>query len=390
MQFSTFIIKNLLRRRVRSALTCVGVAIAVATMVALLGVADAIERQMLVSFEGRGVDIVVLAEGMPAQLSSEVPQSTINQIRALPGVDNADGGLLEMITIIPPGESGGGLSGGIMSIVQGWSPDSFLFDDLTILAGERFGPEDDRQIMVGETMARNLKLGVGDVLEFEEEQFTVCGVFKSFTVFEDGAGIVPLATFQEIMFKPGVITGVSVSVDKANLPAGGVDKVCQQINELTNDEGKRIGLTARSTESYVANSEHIKWANAIAWMTSVIAVTAGLVGMANTMVMAVMERVKEISILRAIGWRKSRVMRMILGESMIIGVAGAVLGAVAAIGVVKWLATQPQARNFLDGNVSPGVVVQGFLMAFAVGVLGGVYPAWQATRLMPSEGLRHE
>ena len=389
MHFGTFIVKNLLRRRVRSVLTCVGVAIAVATMVALLGIADAVEQQMLESFTGRGVDIVVLAEGMPAQLSSEVEERLIPVIADLPGVKNADGGLLELLQLAPLDDAGEPTPG-MMAIVQGWRDDSFLFNGLEIVEGEFYGPTDENVILLGETLAENLEMSVGDVLQFEEEQFTVCGIFHSFSVYENGAGIVPLVMFQNLLFKPGVVTGISIEVDRKAMPEGGIDDLCTQISDLKNEEGRRFGLAARRTEEYVAESSHIKWAKAFAWMTSVIAVAAGLIGMANTMVMAVMERVKEISILRAIGWRKSRVMQMILGESMIIGVFGALLGAAAAVLIVKALAANPQAGNFLSGNVSPSVVMQGFAMAFAVGVLGGLYPAWQATRLMPSEGLRHE
>jgi putative ABC transport system permease protein len=131
-------------------------------------------------------------------------------------------------------------------------------------------------------------------------------------------------------------------------------------------------------------------AHGMAWVTSIIAVVVGAVGTLNTMIMSVVERVREISILRAIGWRKSRVVRMIVGESLLISVVGAVVGALAAWALTRWLSTQPMASAFLEGSIAPTVFGKGFLLALLVGLIGGLYPAFRAAQLLPAEGLRHD
>lgn len=135
---------------------------------------------------------------------------------------------------------------------------------------------------------------------------------------------------------------------------------------------------------------HIRMAHSMAWMTSVIAVLVGGIGMLNTMIMSVVERIREISILRAIGWRKSRIMAMILGESMILSIAGGALGAVGAILLIGYLTTLPTVAGFMTGRIAPEVILKGFFLALAVGVLGGLFPAYRAAQLMPSDGLRSE
>jgi putative ABC transport system permease protein len=106
--------------------------------------------------------------------------------------------------------------------------------------------------------------------------------------------------------------------------------------------------------------------------------------------MSVFERTREIGILRAIGWRKSRVVRLILYESLLFSVAGAVVGIVAAVALTHALTWLPLLSGFIQGDVAPAVMIQGFFIALAVGLLGGAYPAYRGAHLLPTEALRHE
>jgi len=116
----------------------------------------------------------------------------------------------------------------------------------------------------------------------------------------------------------------------------------------------------------------------------------GVISMVNTMSTAVFERTREIAILRAIGWRRSRVMRLILLESIFLSLAGAVIGSLLAIGITNVLSLIPSSGRMVAGNVDWGVILKGFSIALGVGILGGVGPALRAMRLQPTVGLRHE
>jgi len=131
-------------------------------------------------------------------------------------------------------------------------------------------------------------------------------------------------------------------------------------------------------------------AQAMAWMTSVIALVIGAVGVLNTMIMSVFERTREIGILRAIGWRKTRVVRLILFESILLSIIGAVLGIVAAVLLTRALTWWPMVNGLIRGDVAPVVMIQGFFIALAVGLIGGAYPAYRGAQLLPTEALRHE
>ena len=154
--------------------------------------------------------------------------------------------------------------------------------------------------------------------------------------------------------------------------------------------GRLVSLSAMPAKDFVKSSFQIKIAHAMAWITSAIAIIVGSIGVFNTMIMSVVERVREISILRAIGWKKSRVVRMILGEALILSLVGAALGIVGAVLLVHWLTNLPAVAGFIAGTIADVVLAQGGAVGLGRRLLGGAYPAWRATQLLPSEGLRHE
>ncbi|MFQ6058540.1 MAG: ABC transporter permease, partial [Anaerolineae bacterium] len=106
--------------------------------------------------------------------------------------------------------------------------------------------------------------------------------------------------------------------------------------------------------------------------------------------MSVFERTREIGVLRALGWRKGRVLRMILLESLALSLLGGVAGLVAGIVVVVLLNSIPLMAGFVQGRFSLGLFVQALATALVLGAVGGLYPAWRAARLQPVEALRYE
>lgn len=383
MRFSSLILKNLSRRRIRTALTSLGVAIAVGTMIALLGISDGFERSSADSFEQRGVDLVIVEEGKPDQLNSNLDERVAEKIRALPGVKGANIGLIEIV-----GYRRG--NSDISLVLQGWEPDGALVRSLEIVTGRRLEPNDRGKVIIGHSLAESIGKKTGEEMEIQGEKFGVVGTYRSTNVFENNAVVVAVKELQKLMAREGRATGFSIMLDDSRRSAADIERVRQQILALRDDKGKSYRLNVTPTPEYVNGSMHIRLAHAMAWMTSAIAVVIGTVGMLNTMMMQVFERTKEIGVLRAIGWRPSRVVSMILGEAMALSLAGAILGGVAAVAITRVLVSFPAASGFVEGTIRPIVFVQGAATAVLVGVLGGLYPAVRASRLLPTEALRHE
>ena len=99
---------------------------------------------------------------------------------------------------------------------------------------------------------------------------------------------------------------------------------------------------------------------------------------------------REIGILRAMGWRKMRVVRMILAESVLLSILGALVSILGALAVTQLLTRVPPVNGYIRGDVAPFVMLEGVLIAVAVGVIGGAYPAYRGAQLLPTEAIRHE
>lgn len=384
MSFFEFLLKNLFRRKTRSALTMIGVAIAVGTMVALVSISSGFKRSSLESFKERGVDLVVLKAGVLDQLSSNLDERIGERIKQLPGVKEVYSGLLDFQNLPTP--SGNQL----YVLVQGWQPGTHVWQTVKILEGRTLAEEDHLDALLGENLAKKLQKGVGDKFTLLEKEFTVVGIYQTNNFYEDQAMVILLKDMQNLQYRKGKVTGFSVLLEHSDHPRETLDRVRGQIDKMEDEKGHSLGLEAKATEDFVKNSSHIQTSEALAWVLSVIAVVIGTIGVLNTMIMAVLERVREIGILRAVGWRKSRVVRMILGESLVLSLAGAVLGILVALVGTQLIKRVPAASSFIEGTIDLGVVVKGLLMALLVGLAGGVYPAYRASQLLPTEALRHE
>jgi putative ABC transport system permease protein len=235
--------------------------------------------------------------------------------------------------------------------------------------------------MLGKILAANLGKQAGDTVEIYGQDFQVLGIYESQSVYENGAAVMPLAQMQRLMDRPGKVTGYVVQVDDPT-DLNHVRSVAARIEEL------QTGLSAQPVSDFVKNVSQIRITRAMAWLTSTISLVLGAIGVLNTMVMSVFERTREIGTLRAIGWKKLRVMRMILSESLMLSLLGGAVGAVAAIAMLRVLSRMPLTSGLIEGDVGLPVILQGFAIAAAVGLLGAAYPAYWGANLSPVEAMR--
>lgn len=384
MWFSSFILKNLFRRLMRTLLTAFGISLAIGAMVSLLGITDGFYKSTVASFEKQGVDLLVTA-GNVDQLSSSLDVKYKDLIASLPEVDKVGMGQLAMLDCQKPNGKAQ-----FVEMVQGWPPGAFMFDGLKLLQGRLIQTGDKQHAILGPNVASSTGLGIGDHLLISQIDFEIVGIAQGVSNIEDGFVTIPLGEMQQITGNIDRVTGFSVVLKKDLKSTEKIEAFCDRIKELTNKDGKSLRLTATPTRKAVDSMMHIRLSRAMAWMTSIVAVLIGGIGMLNTMLMSVMERIREIGILRAVGWRKRRVVGMVLGEALVLSLLGAIVGILGAVVLTGLLSRLPSVNGFLSGEIAPLVMFQGLGIAVIVGLLGGLYPAWRAAMLLPTEAVRHE
>ncbi len=383
MRFFNFIAKNVLRRPVRSLLTGLGIAVAIAAVVALLGVSNGFEESQRDMLKDRGVDLVVIKPGLGDPSTARLTQSIGDKLQALAEVAEVGPVLTDKVKMN---------NSPIPAPVNGYLPGTIGMSKLAVEPpGRLLTAEDKDGVLLGAILAKNRGKNVGDTIDIEGTDFKVVGIFQGATVMENGGAVVLLSALQKLMEREGQVSEFQLVLKSgvADDPAA-LAHVRGEIKSLKDAAGKPYGLDSETTEQYVQNSNETKLSKGMAWMTSAIALVIGAVGMLNTMIMSVLERTQEIGILRAIGWRKSRIMQMILGESFVLSVAGALAGAGGAFLLTRLLASLPAAQGLVKPDIRPEVYLTGLLMALLVGLVGGAYPAYRGARLPPTEALRYE
>jgi putative ABC transport system permease protein len=373
MHFLTIACKNLLRRKSRSLLTVLGLAVAVTAVVSLVGVAESLESSFLSLYTQRGADLVVQRRGGAVQLSKGVPLSLGDKIRALPQAREVIAGLMDMVAFEDHDL--------FMVIVNGWEPDCPVLDRVRVISGRRLESGDKQCVMLGRILAANLGKQPGDTVEIYAQPFNVVGVFESFSVYENGAAFLLLAELQKQMDRPGQVTGFVVQANPRGDPHT-VGELRRRIEALDPE------IAATPCAEFVSSLNQMKVTRAMSWVTSAIAGLIGAIGVLNTMFMSVYERRGEIGALRAMGWRKSRVMGLILSEALMLATIGALAGTLSGIAIIVFLSHWHVTSGLVQGDVSLRAIAEGGSMAALMALAGAAYPAYRSASAPPVESLR--
>ncbi|MBE3135662.1 MAG: ABC transporter permease [Acidobacteria bacterium] len=373
MAFLRLALDNILRRPLRSVLTVCGVALGVGAFVALIGFASAFEREWLQVYRSKGTDICVIRG---TWLRAQVDESLCEELRALSVVSEAAPIAIDLVEFTPE----------VSAVVQGWLEDSFEFESFTILQGRRI-QGDEPEIMLGEVLADSLGKTTGDEVQVVGAPFRVVAIYRGRQSFETAGAVVPLHQLQRVSDLGSKVAGFNVRLRRPAVGESPADHIRRAQSLI---ESRLPRLRAMPVGDMVSKSVVTGVVRSTAWGTSLIALIIGTLGVANTMAMSVVERTREIGIMRALGWRRSRVVRLILLEASLLGIAGGVMGGVAGRLGLGALASNRMAPGMVEGHVSAVQFAEAMLVAVGISLIAAALPAYRATVVAPVEALRHD
>jgi ABC-type antimicrobial peptide transport system permease subunit len=362
------ILRNLWRRKARSLLTMLGIGIGVAAVIALGAMAEGIAQGYAAFAGGSGADLLVTKSDAGDLTLSTVDEQVGERIAQVADVRNVSGVIFNMVQLesIP------------YFIVGGYDPEEIAIQHFKIIEGHSLSRE--REIILGRQAADNLKLSTGDTIKLYETSFRIVGIYETGQSFEDGGAILSLTDAQAIFKKPRQVTFFEVQLRDPTQLDGVQARIERLFSDLSVSKASDVGEEQVMVESM----------RYMAWGIGLIAVLIGGLGMMITMVMSVFEQTREIGVLRAIGWRKSRVLRLIMSQSLVLSALGGLLGVGIGLGLVWLINHTPAVSSYAPGVVRTPLLIQGMSVALVLGTVAGLYPAWRAAGLNPIEALRYD
>lgn len=362
----------------RTSLTILGVGTSIAVFVSLVGLTGIFTDAFRQMYKSRQTDLVVREKGNFDFLSSGIDEKYADKILQIPGVLSINKILIDF-----------SLSGANnYFLVLGWDQNSTLFSKLKI-QGQR--PQALDEALIGSTIAKKFNKKIGDKIEIKGAQLSIVGIFQSKSMFEEGSVIIGLEKLQKIKRVPGKVTLFNIVVKKdglyKNKPINDADQI-----ERTRSEIAQIlpDTEVRSVEDIVSADNTLTSFLNFAWAISIVAFIAAILGIINTMVTSVLEQTSKIGILLAIGWRKSRIICLVLYESIFIGIFGGVFGIILGYAIMNILVHSPQLQNIGKIEYNFVFMIKVIVVSLLVGFLSGIYPAIRAICIKPIEALRYE
>lgn len=398
-----FVVRNFARRKLRGLLTMLGILIGIAAVVALISVSQGLENAIKEQFETLGTDKLIIspgsamgAMGMGMSSTSKITEKDVEIIEDVQGVNLVSGAIYSSARIRYKDETK-------YTFVIGIPLDERreLFEEMSSFQVEKgdFIKEGDKyDVNIGWGLANGeffSKKVTGDKLYIEEREFGIVGSIKRIGNRQDDSQVyIPIDTAREIFNKPDEYDMLIVQIKEGY----DIEKVAEKIKkELRDYRDEKEGEETFNIQTFEQLLEQVSTVLGILRVVLVsiaaISLLVGGIGIMNTMYTGVVERTREIGIMKAIGAKNSNILLIFLIESGMYGLVGGIVGVVLGLGLSKATeiaAAQSLGTTLIQTSFSWWLILGALAFSFVIGCISGVAPARQASRMKPVDALRYE
>jgi putative ABC transport system permease protein len=389
MNYIGLIIKNPFRNKTRTALAIVGIAVGIMVIVALGLLTSGLQSSTQSTLTAGSAEITVSQAGSSNEFglsSGSINPSRVTDIKTISGVKDDAGILSTTINMDGSTSSDQAFGSGGRLIITGIESNKLNLEGITSVNGTVFN-DNTNEIIVGKSFAENQNKSVGDSITLFNQTFKITGIYETGNIMTDMGAFMSLTKLQNLTIQNQTSNNTELSnilvkvTDNAN-----VTEVSQAIEDAYPNELSTI----TAAEQAERMNSVLGVINDASWAISLLAIFIGGVGVINTMIMSVFERTREIGVLKAVGWKSRRILGMILGESIVLTLIAGVIGTIVGIIAVEVGIMALGAGTILEPVYSIDIFLRAFGIAILVGIIGGIYPAYRASKLAPTEALRYE
>ncbi len=385
--------KNLLRKKTRSLLTVLGIALAGWVLVSLFGFNTGYERSLNKDIDNLGFQMLVVAKGCPYEAATlmlkggtglkYMDQGIAAAVAKEPEVEGVTPMLMQVVFDPNKGENGG------LAAFLGVDPLTFpkLKSALPFKSGGWFKDPDALEAVFGYEVAELEQREVGDKYLIPEKnvEVKVVGILNRTGTQDDGTIFLPLDAVQKIFGVKSELTSIGIKVRKDADIAKFEDKMFKlpDVQVVSLSQVKTTIMTLVST------------ARVMVFSIALIAILIAMMGVINTILMSVMERRQEIGILKSMGAQAGDIFKLVWLETIVLCVSGGLIG--TALAAVTAKLTDVLIRRLLPYSPSGGLVSIDLRLVLltlgivtVIGLISGIYPSWKAGRTRPLETIRSE
>ncbi|SNB45392.1 FtsX-like permease family protein [Geobacter sp. DSM 9736] len=384
MKLHNISLNNLRRRKAKMAFLTIGLMVGIATIVTLITLTESMSQDIGRKMDEFGANILITPKSEDLAMSyggislgqvsfdqREIREEDLAKIKSIKNSRN-------ILSVSPKVLGAAKLKDKNVLLVGVRFEDELKMKQWWQIFGD--APKADDEVLLGSTTADTLHLSSGDTIEIGGNTLKVAGILEQTGSQDDSLVFAPLATAQKILGKQGKITLVEVAALCAGCPIG--DMVVQIAEKLPD---AKVNAIQQVVESRLKTLDQFK---RFSYGVSGVVIFIGSLIVFVTMMGSVNERTTEIGVFRAIGFRKSHIMRIILLEAALVSLLAGIFGYLSGMGAAKlalpFMAESKNAALVWDSLVASGSIS----IAVTIGLLASLYPALHASRMDPTEALR--
>lgn len=397
--FIILILKGVRHRPIRSWLTILGIIIGVMLVVMILSLSSGVQNAISNTLQMFGSDLIIIFPGKETNpiagilTGQKFREQDIMDLENIAGVDSVAPMTIGTLNVDFKGEKKS-----VAFHASYWNKMKSIFEEsrgVKLESGAWPQNENANEVVLGYLAANSLfknKIQTGDEIIVQSKRLKVSGVVARLGIQEDDNSMyMSWHMFHNISgLKPGVISAL-VRV----IPGENMDFIAQQIRfQLQKQEVVRdfSVLSPEKAGRIVGNILSI--VELVLLLIAMVSLLVGAVGIMNTIYTSVLERTKQIGIMKAIGASSESILMLFLIESGVIGIIGGIFGVIVGI-VFAWIAGFIASRFGINGLFSfASLDFFGFFavltITFITGIVSGILPARQAAKMEPAEALRYE
>jgi len=404
--FSDYIIlafHNLKSRGIRSWLTMLGIFIGIAAVVSMISLGNGLQRALTAQFSSLSTDTLTLQNagtgfGPPGStVIKKLTDSDIKLVQSIPGVELVIGRIIRLAKV----EYNGVIQFNyLVNLPEEKKSIDFIYKNLNVKvqSGRLLQAEDRGYILLGDAIANDnafgKKIKVGDKISIQGREFKVIGILKKASSFQINLAIIMLdKDMREILNIPKEeFDLIVIKLNNKDIVQQTAKTIEEKIRKDRNQKPGEEDFTVQTPlQALSAVTTILNIINLVVFGIATISLLVGGIGIANNMFTSVIERTREIGIMKAIGAKNRDILFIFLIESGLLGLVGGIIGAILGFGLsflVSFFVSQLLGEQIFNVIFSLPLFFGALVFSFLIGVFSGIIPALNASSLKPTEALR--